>query len=98
MARERDDLRALNEQVLRNQAALRQQVASLQALQASEAAHVKDLEEQVPQLASMLIPLAHQRSTGLHTRGQLACMLIWAGVQGQRSLPAVWPLSGAPER
>ena len=47
VARERDDLRALNEQVLRNQQALRQQVAALQAAQGQETSHIKDLEEQV---------------------------------------------------
>lgn len=53
--------------MLRNQAALRQQVASLQALQGSEAAHVKDLEEQVlhpfSSLCGLRVPVAEQTAS-----------------------------------
>ena len=47
VARERDDLRALNEQVMRNQAALRQHNTALQEEKGRAAAQVQDLQEQV---------------------------------------------------
>ena len=47
MAKERDDLRALNEQVMRNQAALRQQNTALQEERGLLTAQTQDLREQV---------------------------------------------------
>ena len=47
VAKERDDLRALNEQVMRNQAALRQHNTALQEEKGRAAAQVQDLQEQV---------------------------------------------------
>ena len=47
VAKERDDLRALNEQVMRNQAALRQHNTALQEEEGRAAAQVQDLQEQV---------------------------------------------------
>ena len=79
VARERDDLRALNEQVLRNQAALRQQVASLQATQGSEAAHIKDLEEQVRCAQASCVMLTSQPATYFHA----AFLQAWQGLVGK---------------